>query len=362
MHASRRDKLKKALKKQGLPGLLVTGDSNVVYLTGFTGGDSFLLLTDRDELLISDFRYLTQIEEECPGLRTDIRRAGGPTMAEQTAAAINRLGTANLGVEAGSLTLELRDSIAAHLKAVSLVSTTGVVEELRKVKDKVEIAAIRRAIALAEKAFTIVRATLRGDLTEKQVADDIEFQVRRLGGRSCSFTPIVAAGPRAALPHARSTTQPLDGAGFVLIDWGADEGLYKSDLTRVLVTGRIPPKLERVYGVVFTAQQRAIAAVRPGATGEEVDAAARAVIAKAGFGQNFGHGTGHGVGLDIHESPRLGPKHKDVLKAGMVITIEPGIYVPGQLGVRIEDDVLVTRSGGEVLTSVPKRWEDVFVA
>ncbi len=186
--------------------------------------------------------------------------------------------------------------------------------------------------------------------------------MRKLGGRSASFPSIVAVGDRSALPHYRPGSRAIGDAPFVLVDWGAVGNGYVSDLTRVLATGKIPPKLERIYRVVLNAQERAIEAIRPGRTCGEVDAAARAVIAKAGFGPKFGHGLGHGIGLEIHEAPRLSKGQKVKLKPGMVVTVEPGIYLPGFGGVRIEDDVLVTRNGCEVLTDLPKQWEDVVVA
>ena len=213
----------------------------------------------------------------------------------------------------------------------------------------------------AEKAFGVVRASFRPDKTEKQIADELECQLRLFGAASSSFATIVGVGPRAALPHATVTDRPISSSDFVLIDWGADGGLYKSDLTRVLVTGRISPKLERVYRVVLEAQRVGIEAIRPGVIAEEVDRAARQVIFEAGFGRYFGHGLGHGLGLDVHEAPRLAADSRVVLRPGMVVTVEPGIYLPGWGGVRIEDDVLVTRTGYEVLTSVPKELEEVVV-
>ena len=193
------------------------------------------------------------------------------------------------------------------------------------------------------------------------MADELENQTRLYGGKGCSFPPIIAVGARAALPHARPTDQKIGADDFVLVDWGADAGPYKSDLTRVLVTGKIPPKLERIYRVVLSAQEQAIAAIRPGRTCDEIDQVARGLIAKAGFGKNFGHGLGHGIGLDIHEAPRLAARQSLKLEAGMVVTVEPGIYLPGWGGVRIEDDILVTKGGCEVLTTVPKQWEDALV-
>jgi Xaa-Pro aminopeptidase len=186
--------------------------------------------------------------------------------------------------------------------------------------------------------------------------------MRRFGARGAAFPPIVAVGAQAALPHAHPGRRRISEAGFVLIDWGAATfGGYKSDLTRVLVTGKIPPKLEKIYRVVLKAQQEAIQKIRPGAKCSDIDTAARNVIEAAGFGKNFGHGLGHGIGLNIHEGPRFAPISEDELKPGMILTVEPGIYLPHFGGVRIEDDVLITKSGHEVLSSVPKRFEEIVL-
>jgi Xaa-Pro aminopeptidase len=356
----RREKLRKLMQHAGAESLLVTSFVNVTYLTGFTGDDSFLLVMPSGEALLSDQRYTTQLEEECPGLELLIR-SPKTSMLELVVRAIKASKVARLGIEADSITVGLRDRIADKLPKVSLIPSSGLVESLRIIKDKEEIAAIQRAVSQAERAFAVLRAAIRSDQTEKELADNLEHQMRQFGAKGASFAPIIAVGPRAALPHARASAKRIGEADFVLIDWGADEGLYKSDLTRVLVTGRIPPKLERVYGVVLNAQLQAIKAIRPGASCQDVDSVARGIIEKAGFGRQFGHGLGHGLGLDIHESPRLGQKQKQVLKPGMVVTVEPGIYMPGWGGVRIEDDVLVTKSGHEVLTSVPKEWADACI-
>lgn len=358
--ASRRDRLLKTLARKSLHSILVTNFSNVSYLTGFTGDDSALLVTTSGARMISDSRYTTQIEEECPQLDMHIRSTSDSLM-EASAQVIESSQIRDLAIEANSLTVDMHAKLSAKLKHCSLASTSGVVEELRAIKDKEEIAEIQLAARYAEKAFAVLRATLRADQTEKQVADDLEHQMRLLGAKGCSFPPIVAVGDRAALPHARPTERKIGDGDFVLVDWGATARQYKSDLTRVLATSKISSKLERVYGVVFTAQARAIEAMRPGVAANEIDGLARQVIADAGFGKYFGHGLGHGVGLDIHEAPRLSVINHQPLKAGMVITVEPGIYLPGWGGVRIEDDVLITRTGHEVLTSVPKQLEEVVL-
>jgi Xaa-Pro aminopeptidase len=243
-----------------------------------------------------------------------------------------------------------------------LVPIAGLVEELREIKDAHELASLRKAVRQAQRGFAVMRASLKGDMTELEFAHDLEHAMRGFGARAAGFDPIVAVGPRAALPHANPTSARISEADLLLIDWGAmSQDGYRSDLTRVLVTGRISSKLRKIYEVVLKAQLRGIAAIRPGVTGKQVDAAARSVIEKAGYGKQFGHGLGHGIGLDIHEGTRLSPVSKDVLKPGMVITVEPGIYIPGWGGVRIEDDILVTRDGHEVLTSVPKQFEDAIL-
>lgn len=360
-NSTRRDKLRKLFREANVDALLVTNFTNVTYLTGFTGDDSYLLVNRKGEVLISDPRYTTQLQEECPSIDVHIRPPG-EAMLDGVLSTVKSAKIARLGIEGDSMTVGLRDQLAAHLKSTQINSTSRLVEQLRETKDKDEIAQIRQAVWYAEKAFAVTRATLRRDLTEKQVADDLEYQLRLFGAKGTSFPPIVAVGARAALPHARPTSQLIGASDFVLIDWGADGRLYKSDLTRVLVTGKIPAKLERVYRVVLAAQEQAIAAIRPGVSGHDVDRVARDIIGKAGFGANFGHGLGHGLGLDIHEGPRLAANQHLPLRPGMVVTVEPGIYLPGWGGVRIEDDVLVTKTGHEVLTSVSKAFDEAVVS
>lgn len=357
---ARRQRIRKQLKKLGVDGLLVTNFANVTYLSGFTGDDSYLLVTRDRDILVSDPRYTTQLEEECPGLELEIRQTG-TSMTAGVAKVVAATGAKRIAVEGDSMTLTLSDALQAALPQAEFASTKGIVEEMREVKDADEIGLIREAIHQAERAFGVLRATLRPEQTEREVCTQLEHQMRLFGATGASFPPIIAVGARAALPHARPTDQKISASDFVLVDWGANGRLYKSDLTRVLVTGKISPKLERVYGVVLKAQLAGIAAIRPGATCHEVDAAARDVITKAGFGSKFGHGLGHGIGLDIHEGPRLGRNNQTVLKPGMVVTVEPGIYLPGWGGVRIEDDVLVTKTGHEVLTSVAKELPDMVV-
>jgi Xaa-Pro aminopeptidase len=359
---SRRDKLRQLIVEKSLDALLVTDERNVTYLTGFTGDSSCLLVAAKrhggvGELLLTDGRYTEQLETECPGLALAVRLPGGK-QAEFAVETLAKLGPPTLGIEADTVTVGMFEQLKEGLKATSLALTENLVESLREIKDDGEVAEIREAIRIAERAFAVIRHTLREGRSEKEVADELEYQIRLFGGTCGAFPSIIGIGPRAALPHGRPVRESRIGDfPFVLIDWGARGRLYHSDLTRVLATGKLSPELVQVYGVVLAAQRAAIAAIRPGAIMQAVDAAAREVIDKAGYGSLFGHSLGHGIGLAVHEQPRLAPGQDRPLAAGMVVTVEPGVYMPGNLGVRIEDDVLVTPDGNEVLTSVPKELE-----
>jgi Xaa-Pro aminopeptidase len=362
-HQTRRDNLRRCLADEGLDALLVSHGANVTYLTGFTG-DSTALLVFRDrDLLVSDPRYVGQIADECPGLATHIRH---PTqrLLEVVGALPGQHGCRAVGVESAGLTLADAEMLRGAAAEVDWRPAGDRVEKLRMVKDAVELAEIREAIGIAERAFAALRAVIRDDDDEKSLADDLEALVRRCGGLGCAFPPIVAVGERAALPHCPPTARRVRESELLLIDWGATGPRgYRSDLTRVLRRRRTPssppggPRLEEVHALVAKAQQAAIRAIRPGVAARDVDAAARAVIAEAGFGEQFNHGLGHGIGLQIHEAPFLRATSDAVLREGMVFTVEPGVYFPGWGGVRIEDDVLVTADGCEVLTGVPRGLE-----
>lgn len=359
--ALRRRKLRSLINQAKADALLVTNFKNVTYLTGFTGDDSYLLATLHGEVLITDPRYTTQLAEECPGLRLEIRDPGVKMLSAVTKAVQNAK-VEQLGIEGNSATVSFQQSLSKALPKLIIVVTENLVERLRLVKDKSEIDATRVACQQARRAYEVVRASLTSDMTELEVAAELEYQARRFGAKALSFPAIVAVGDRAALPHATPTGRRLSESDFTLVDWGANSGLYMSDLTRIIVTGKISPKLRKIYGVVLKAQVAAIDAIRPGRTCEQIDRVARQIITRAGFGKAFGHGLGHGTGLEIHEAPRLAVGQKTKLRPGMIVTVEPGIYVPGWGGVRIEDDVLVTRTGREVLSDVPKQLDDCLLA
>jgi Xaa-Pro aminopeptidase len=356
---SRRDKLRSGWNDAEIDALLVSAFSNVSYLTGFTG-DSSVLLVGRDrDLIVSDGRFTTQLEQECPGLAAHIRLPG-EDMSPTLGRVLKTMGLKQVGFESVHFSVSDHLALADAAPGVALIGLSGQVEALRQIKDDREIAAIREAISFAERAFEMLRAGLREGETEKDTADALEGYLRRCGATGASFPPIVAVGVNSALPHARPTSTTRIGQDdFVLIDWGATGHPYKSDLTRVLVTGKVTPKFEGIYRTVLSALERGIAAIRPGVKAHDVDAEARSVIEDAGFGRFFDHGLGHGLGIDIHEAPRIRKGSNVVLEPGMVFTVEPGIYLPDWGGIRIEDDVLVTPVGCEVLSRLPKSLDSV---
>ncbi|WP_165066692.1 M24 family metallopeptidase [Paludisphaera rhizosphaerae] len=356
----RRDALRAELASQDVAALLVVDPSNVAYLTGFTGDSSYLLVgRDGRDMVLSDGRFTTQLEQECPGLEAYIRPNVQP-MTKAVAEIAEKLRLPSLGFEASHLSVADFEAVKGELKSTSLAPTTGLVEKLRQIKDNEEVGLIREAVAIAQDAFLRLKRELKAGETEKEAADRLEAHMRALGATGTSFPSIVAVGVRAALPHARPTSETRIGDDdFVLIDWGACGRSYKSDLTRVVVTGNVTPKFEEVYGVVLEAQKRAVQAIRPGVKAQDVDAEARSYIEQAGFGRFFDHGLGHGIGMDVHEGPRLRRESPTILEPGMVVTVEPGIYLPEWGGVRIEDDVLVTPDGREVLSSLPKELDSV---
>ncbi|REJ88732.1 MAG: aminopeptidase P family protein [Planctomycetota bacterium] len=365
-HETRRGKLLRIIQREKLDAFLVTSEVNVSYLTGFSGDSSCLLVRPESTLIVSDFRYTTQLEEECPGLDTLIRTTDvklPEAVVESLKRAKPRL--RRVGIESHVMSVELQNRLSGELEDIEFVPVSSAIEnEIRAVKDAGEIDELRTAVHLAERGLEYLKAILTPDLTERDASFELEHALRRLGADGFSFPAIIAVGDRAALPHYRPGLLRIGDAGILLVDWGAKTASgYRSDLTRTLVTGKASSKLEKVYNIVLEAQEAAIAAIRPGIKCEDVDRIARDVIAEAGYGKRFGHGLGHGIGLDIHEQPRFAPKSPMELKAGMVVTVEPGIYLPGWGGVRIEDDVLVTRTGAEVLSqSLPKRFDDMILS
>jgi len=346
----RADAVEAALEERGADALLVTDLANVRWLTGFSGSNAAALVgPEGTRTFLTDFRYLTQSAAEVDAAWE--RRIAPDLLAR---AAEDAAGVARLGFEDQHLSVRDHGRLAELLDEAELVPCGGLVEGLRARKDEEEVERIRAAAAVADEAFEEVLAEGLVGRTEREVALALELAMRRRGASGPSFPPIVAAGPHGAQPHARPRDVPIPAGTLVVIDWGAQLDGYASDCTRTIATGALDPRDRQVYDVVLRAQEAALEAVRPGPTGREVDAVARGIIERAGHAEHFGHGLGHGVGLEVHEGPRLSQRSDTALEAGMVVTVEPGVYVPGAVGVRIEDLVVVGEDGPVVLTHTPK--------
>jgi Xaa-Pro aminopeptidase len=348
--AARRAQLGSQLRQHKVNGLLVTALPNVQYLAGFTGSNANLLLTEERAILFTDPRYQTQapLESDC-----EIKVAKGPLLA-QVLKILKRLAIARLGFERNRASFETYDYLKREAAGVKLSGLAGVVERLRMVKSLVEIATIKASVELNSAALDLALRAFRPGMSEVDLAAEIEYRMRQLGADGPAFETIVASGARSALPHAHPTAAPAAIDQLLLIDMGAVVAGYASDMTRTFAVGRLVPKAKRIYRAVLESQLAAIDAVKPGIPASSVDRAARSVLRRHGFEKMFIHSTGHGLGLEIHEGPRIGRKEATRLEAGMAITIEPGVYVEGFGGVRIEDTVVVTETGCQVLTPTKK--------
>ncbi len=319
------------------------------YLTGFRGTTSAVLVTAGDAVLLCDFRYTEQAQQQVSGCRV-VEITG--IMEVRVGEWLAKLDSRSALFEPERITFGRHEAVRAAAPGIAVAPAPGLVEELRQIKDAGEIAKIRRACQIAESALAEVVAGLRTGVTERETAALLEHEFKRRGAQGASFDTIALFGARSSLPHGEPTDKALENGDIVLIDCGCLVDGYCSDLTRTFFFGRIPGAwAEEIYLCVRQAQQAALAALRAGAGASTVDAAARDLIARAGHGPRFGHGTGHSVGLEVHENPRLNVLSKAVLSAGMAVTVEPGIYLPGRGGVRIEDLVVVTKDGCDILTA-----------
>jgi Xaa-Pro aminopeptidase len=354
--ARRRRRAAALLEEPKLDALLVTSLHNVRYLTGFTGSNAALLLyKDAHAVLYTDPRYTVQSRQQ-----VDCRvKIAKNTLGRSILQDIRRTAPRRIGFEQDHLTVGQMEALKKELPVrAELVPVTGVVEGLRMVKDAGEIDLIRASVDVNSRAFERALKRLRPGMAEAELAAEIDYQSRKLGAEAPAFDTIVAAGERAALPHAHPGTQKIL-PGMLLIDMGAFREGYASDMTRMVYLGTAPPKYKRAYRAVREAQLAAIDTVRAGAKTSAVDRAARLVLRGYGLDREFVHSTGHGLGLEIHEPPRIGRKDKTKLEAGMAITIEPGVYMEGWGGIRIEDTVLVTRDGCEILTPTSKELREI---
>jgi Xaa-Pro aminopeptidase len=354
--AGRARRLRARFADAGIDALLVTRLPNVRYLTGFTGSAALLLVGPDELVFVSDGRYGEQAAEQLGAAGVNARIEIRTVQADQRAAladAAKRF--ARLGLEAHGVTWAQQRAFAGEwFPAAELVATEHLVEELRRVKDAGELARIRTACAMADEAFAVVTATFSDAPTERDVALALDLEMRRRGASGVSFDPIVASGPNGAKPHARPSDRRILPHELVVLDFGCVVDGYCSDMTRTVSVGDPGAEARRVYDVVLDSQQTGRAAVRDGVDCAAVDKACRDVIVAAGWGDAFVHGTGHGVGLEIHEAPRVAATARDTLASGYVVTVEPGVYLSGVGGVRIEDTVVVTDEGAEALTASPK--------
>lgn len=351
-YASRLKHVRSGLAENDLDLLLVTHLPNIRYLCGFTGSAAALLVGERGSILFTDGRYRTQAKDEVKGASTVIaRKSPLSAFAEWFSAQRRRPVTTSVGIEPESITAGMRDRLASVLKGKArLRFAPPLVERARMVKDAAEILLIRHAVELGASLFRVACKKLRPRVSEREVAAAMEFSARCAGAEGMSFPTILASGPRSAIVHGRASDARVPQRGFVVCDFGVILAGYCSDRTRTVHVGRPSAEARDLYQAVLEAQLAAIAAVAPGVTCAEVDRAARRVLRKRKLARYFTHSTGHGLGLEIHEAPRLAAAQAQKLQPGMVVTIEPGVYIPGKCGVRIEDVVVVTSSGCEVLT------------
>jgi Xaa-Pro aminopeptidase len=336
--------IRRELDKKKIRFLLITKPANVTYMTGFLGEDSWAAVTNGRVYLLTDSRYTEQAQKECPNCKI-IDRAG--PMADAVANLVRKLKPVRTVAVEDSVSMADFEQLKKTVKA-RFRTTSGIIETVRSIKDKIEIATIKSAAAISAKALAQTLPYIKPGVTESELAGMLDFQIRKLGARN-SFETIVAFGPNGSRPHHQPGKRKLKRKDAVLIDFGAKYKGYCSDITRCFVIGGMTDFYKKVYDVVEQAQAAAIKTIKPGVKLTQVDATAREVIDKANL-PVYGHGTGHGFGLQIHEDPFLKPDGKGKLKAGQVLTIEPGIYIPGKLGIRIEDDILVTETGHKILT------------
>ena len=342
-------KIRERLQAEGADVFLVSSPLNRRYLTGFTGSAGLVWISNTRQAILTDFRYLEQVKAECPGwelirIETYIESLNNLIEADKVQ---------TIAFEKDYVTVKQMEDWNEKLPP-KFSGVSGWVEELRMIKSDDEIDNIRSAARIADEAFAQLLPTLRSGLTEREVALELEFLMRKAGASGMSFDPIIASGPRSALPHARPGDRIFSVGDFVVFDFGCVVNGYCSDMTRTVVIGEPEEKHLTIYDLVLEAQMESLKAVGPGKTGAEIDAIARNIISDRGYGEYFGHGLGHSLGLEVHENPRLSKTDQTVLQPGMIVTVEPGVYLPDFGGVRIEDLVLVTEDGHEVLSSTFK--------
>ncbi|OKL38086.1 M24 family metallopeptidase [Domibacillus mangrovi] len=344
------EKLRVQLAENGIDGLFIMSPYNRRYVTGFTGTAGAVIVTQHAAVFLTDFRYMEQAARQAEGFT--IVQHSKPILQEAMEQA-EKLGLSTLGFETEYVSHQEYEQLKKQFKG-TLKPVAGLVENLRLIKTESEIKILKKACDIADGAFKHILDFLKPGIREIDVSNELEFYMRKCGATSSSFDIIVASGVRSALPHGVASDKIIKSGDFVTLDFGAFYKGYASDITRTVAVGEPSAQLKEIYEIVLEAQMTAVDQIRPGMTGKEADAITRDIITLKGYGDAFGHSTGHGLGLEIHESPTLSLRNDKPLTAGMVVTVEPGIYLPGIGGVRIEDDILLTDSGNEMLTHSAK--------
>lgn len=343
---SRIKKIQEQLDRYGIDGLLITKKENRQYATGFTGSAGTVLLSATEAVFITDFRYVDQAKTQVQESEIIMHKGN---MEQEIANHITRLNIQRLGIEENNMTLQQYSSLKKYTN-IELVQVSELVETIRAIKEESEIETIKIAARIADEAFQHITGFLKPGVSEFDVRDELEFFMRKQGASSSSFNIIVASGVRSSLPHGVATNKMIENGDMVTLDFGALYNGYCSDLTRTIAIGSYSKEFEKIYGIVLEALKRGTEAIRPGESAKTIDDVTRNYITNHGYGEYFGHSTGHGVGLELHEPLRLSKESKSTLQEGMVVTVEPGIYIPSWGGCRIEDDIVITKDGHEVIT------------
>jgi Xaa-Pro aminopeptidase len=343
-------KLRNKMSESGIDALWIESPFNRRYLTGFTGTAGYVLVTRDEAFFLTDFRYRDQAEEQVQDFDVVIHQGVAEKLSQILPSSVKKL-----GFEKQHLTFGLLEQYQAKVNQVEWVPVESWVEALRAVKDEAELDVMRQAAEIADQAFQHILNYLRPGISEREAAIELEFFMRKRGATAASFETIIASGPRSALPHGVAGLRVLQAGDLVTLDFGALFQGYCSDLTRTVALGEANQKQREIYAIVLEAQENGVSHIKAGMTCKQADALTRDIITEYGYGEYFGHGTGHGLGLEVHEGPALSFRSEEELKPGMVVTIEPGIYLPDFGGVRIEDDVLINDDGIEILTHSPKK-------
>lgn len=343
-------KLRNEFEQAGIDAILITSPVNRRYMTGFTGTAGNVLINKEEALFITDFRYMEQAAKQVKGCTIiEQERDAFGTVREQ----LKRIGAKRLGFEKATVTYAEYETFQKEFDA-ELVPVDNLIEKLRLIKSEEELDIMKKAAQIADAAFEHILTKIRPGVKEIEISNELEFFMRQQGASSSSFDTIVASGFRSAMPHGVASEKEIQSGELVTLDYGAIYNGYCSDITRTVAVGKISSELREIYEIVLEAQLRGVRGIKPGMTGMEADALTRDYISEKGYGKYFGHSTGHGLGMDVHEYPSLSTKSKTVLQPGMVVTVEPGIYVPGLGGCRIEDDIVITETGNERLTHAKK--------